>query len=93
MVGGHRRHLDRPPRTESRVSPGATSAADELRPWRLAFIVGTAIAGAAWGAAGWLYFQPVALLPGAAADAHHHRDERRGGPLPGLSPARRIGSM
>ncbi len=35
----------------------------QLAAWRMAFIVGVAIAGLVWGAAGWFYFTVPALMP------------------------------
>ena len=46
-------------RAFARRKPGPES----LPAWRAAFIAGAAGAGLLWGSTGWLYFQPVALVP------------------------------
>ncbi len=41
----------------------ANPTQDKLPQWRMAFIVGVALAGALWGAAGWIFFDVPALVP------------------------------
>ena len=46
-------------RAFKRKAPGI----EQLPFWRMAFLVGVAVAGLIWGAAGWLYFSGEAFMP------------------------------
>jgi len=41
----------------------ASPTIEQLPKWRSAFIVGVALAGLVWGAAGWFYFSAASLMP------------------------------